>query len=86
RSLKEFAAIFYLAKCLIYYCDEVSYSQKLIIASDTLGINRKVIALRYLSLQDEEIIFLTFYVDNNSNGADRMPEPGVRNSREIHET
>ncbi|EBA8571232.1 hypothetical protein CCQ92_22490, partial [Salmonella enterica] len=84
--LKEFAAIFYLAKCLIYYRDEMSYSQRLITASDTQGRNRKLINPRYLSLQDEEITFLTCYVDNNSNGADRMPKPGVCNSREIHET
>ncbi|EAV6856801.1 hypothetical protein C2638_004226, partial [Salmonella enterica subsp. enterica serovar 4,[5],12:i:-] len=79
-------AIFYLAKCLIYYRDEMSYSQRLITASDTQGRNRKLINLRYLSLQDAEITFLTCYVDNNSNGADRMPKPGVCNSREIHET
>lgn len=42
--------------------------------------------LQYLSLQDEEIIFLTCYVNNNSNGTDRMPKPDVCNSREIHET
>ncbi|EDR5682411.1 hypothetical protein C6Z66_004526 [Salmonella enterica subsp. enterica serovar Nima] len=54
--------------------------------SDTQGRNRKLINLRYLSLQDAEITFLTCYVDNNSNGADRMPKPGVCNSREIHET
>ncbi|EAO5937963.1 hypothetical protein CGN74_02240 [Salmonella enterica] len=59
---------------------------KLITASDAQVRNRKVMVLQYLSLQDEEIIFLTFYVNNNSNGTDRMPEPDVCNSREIHET
>ncbi|TGD37995.1 hypothetical protein C9F10_12955 [Salmonella enterica subsp. enterica serovar Poona] len=64
----------------------MSYSQRLITASDTQGRNRKLINPRYLSLQDEEITFLTCYVDNNSNGADRMPKPGECNSREIRET
>ncbi|WP_411904530.1 hypothetical protein, partial [Salmonella enterica] len=40
RSLKEFAAIFYLAKFLIYYRDEISYSQRLIISSDIQGIKK----------------------------------------------
>ncbi|KWZ87513.1 hypothetical protein HMPREF3212_04625 [Citrobacter freundii] len=41
--------------------------------------------MRYISLQDAEIISLTFNVDNE-NGSRRMLEPDVCNSREIHET
>ncbi len=33
-----------------------------------------------------EQLFLTCYVDNNSNGADRMPEPGVCVIHGNHET
>ncbi|WP_348265647.1 hypothetical protein, partial [Salmonella enterica] len=68
------------------YRDEISYSQRLITASDTQGRDRKLNNLRYLSLHDAEITFLTCYVDNNSNVAATMPKAGVCNSREIDET